>query len=362
MKTIILTGGGTAGHVTPHFAILEDLKKHFDKIYYIGSENGIEEKLVKDMGIKYFKIPTTKLKRSLTIDNFFIPFTLLKSIKECKKLLIKLKPDVIFSKGGFVGLPVTIAGKLLKIPVVIHESDRSLGLANKIASSFSSKTLLTFNDTKCKNNGMFVGAIIRPELFNLDREKALSSFGFSGKKPIILVMGGSLGAKFLNDLITDKIDDILKDFDVLNITGKGNLRGINKRGFIETEFTDMHLAYSCCDIAISRVGSNTLFELLALKKPTLFVPLPKTQSRGDQIENAEYITKNNLSMVCSQEDLNNQNFLNLVKKLYSKKDFYIKNLSSNKIEIANKKIVEILSKYWQAFGSIIKYNKSTIRR
>ena len=345
MKSIVLTGGGTAGHVTPHFAILKDVKRHFDKVYYIGSENGIEEKLVKDIGVEYFSISTTKLKRCFSLDNFLIPFTLIKSINECKKILKKLKPSVVFSKGGFVGLPVTIAAKELKIPVIVHESDRSLGLANKIASNFASKTLVTFSDTRCKNNSEYVGAIIRPELFNIDRQKALKHYGFSGKKPVILVTGGSLGAKFLNDIIKQKIDDILKHFNVLNIVGKGNVTCTDKKGFLQVEFTDMALAYAVTDIAISRAGSNTMFELLALKKPTLFIPLPKAQSRGDQIENAEFIKQNNLSMVCYQEQITKDNILHLINELYLKRDYFILNQSKSGVKIANKKIAEILCKY-----------------
>ena len=346
MKTIVLTGGGTAGHCTPHFALLEGLEKHFDKIYYIGSELGIEKRLVTEKGIPYFEIPTVKLKRSLTLSNLKIPFMLIKSVSSAKKILKELKPSVVFSKGGFVGLPVTIASKKLNIPVIIHESDLTLGLANKIASKFSSKTLTTFSSTaKPLKNGLCVGSPVRKELFLGNRENALLKYGFSKEKPTLLIIGGSSGAKFINDLTFKTAPELVKKFNVLHVVGKGNLNGLLLKGYYQTEFADMSKAYAVTDICLSRAGSNTLFELLALKIPSLIIPLPKGESRGDQVENAEYFYKQGLINYVAQERLSCEVFTSEIYKLYNEKNFLLTKLKRENIEIGNDKIIDILTKY-----------------
>ncbi len=343
MKTIVLTGGGSAGHVTPHFALLDNLKNHFDNIYYIGSKNGIEKTLVKEKGIPYFSIETTKLKRKLTLENLKIPFVFIKSVSDAKELLLKLKPDVVFSKGGFVGLPVTVACKKLSIPVIIHESDKTLGLANKIASRFAKHTLTTFNDTaNTVDNGVFVGAIVRDELFFCDKETAKKSYGIKSDKPVLLITGGSLGAKRINQAVISNLDKLLKKFNILHVVGKGNLSNVKKDGYYQVEFTDMKNAYNACDICVSRAGSNTLFELLALKIPTLVIPLPKSESRGDQLDNAEYFYKKGLCMRLFQEDI--ENFYEKVLTLYLKRNELKRKLRAEKNVIANEKIIEILTR------------------
>ncbi|MBQ3234831.1 MAG: undecaprenyldiphospho-muramoylpentapeptide beta-N-acetylglucosaminyltransferase [Clostridia bacterium] len=344
MKTIVLTGGGTAGHCTPHFALLKKLSQNFDKIYYIGSENGIEKRLVEEKGIPYFSIPTTKLKRKLTLSNLKIPFELIKSVKEAKKLLEKLKPSVIFSKGGFVGLPVAIAGHKLNIPVIIHESDKTLGLANKIASRFALNTLTTFSDTaKNVDNGIYLGAIIREELANGNKAKALSYYGFKSDKPTLLVTGGSSGAKRINEAVVKNLDKLLMKFNVLHLVGKNNLTGIKKEGYKEVEFADMQDAYAVSDICVSRAGSNTVFELLYLKIPTLLIPLPKDESRGDQIDNAEYFYNKGLCKRLFQKDIDG-NFLNSIFDLYEDRIKLKDNISNYKTLIANDKIIEMLTR------------------
>lgn len=346
MKTIVLTGGGTAGHCTPHFALIERLKKHFDKIYYMGSVDGIEKRLVTEKGIPYYEIPTVKLKRSLTISNLKIPFLLIKSVNSAKKILKEIKPDVVFSKGGFVGLPVAIASKKLKIPVVIHESDLTLGLANKIASRFSDITLTTFENTaKLIPNGLAVGSPIREELFLGSREKALKKYGFSFEKPTLLITGGSSGAKAINELTVKNANTLTKKYNVLHIVGKGNLTNTFIKGYYQTEFTDMKDAYAVADICVSRAGSNTLFELLSLKIPTLLIPLPKTQSRGDQIENAEYFYKKGLVNFILQEKLTDNSFIYEIDKLYNEKSLILSKLKNSSVKAGNDKIIEILSKY-----------------
>lgn len=342
-KTIVLTGGGTLGHCTPHFAVLPYLKNYFDEIAYIGSFTGLERAAVEKENIPYYPIETVKFIRSLTVKNLQIPFKLKKSIDGAKKILAELNPAVVFSKGGFVGLPVTIAAKKLHIPVIIHESDLSMGLANKIAAKFSEKTLTTFLPTaKNVKNGEYVGAPVREELFTLTKSEGLKKYGFTGEKPVLLITGGSLGAAALNKLVLSSLDGLLKTFDVLLICGKNNLSGIKKAGFKETEFTDMRFAYAAASVCVSRAGSNTAFELMCLKIPALFIPLPKNASRGDQIENAEYFKSLSVAAVADQSELTPNEFTRKIFDLYSHKDYYIKNMTEKNFTPANKKIAEIL--------------------
>ena len=346
MKKIVLTGGGTAGHVTPHFAVLPYLKKHFDKIYYVGVNGGIEQKLILQKNIEFFGISATKLKRGFHLENMAIPFKLLRSVNEAKKILSKIQPDVVFSKGGFVGLPVTIASKKLKIPVVIHESDLSLGLSNRLALSYADKLLTTFESTAKKHKkGEFVGAIVREDLFSVSRAEGLKYYGFSTGKPIILVTGGSQGAKFLNDALRSVLPSILKEFNVLHLVGKGNISNVNLSGYKQVEFTDMKYAYAVSDYCVSRAGSNTAFELLFNNIPTLFIPLPKGNSRGDQIDNALFFKEKGVCSVLMQESLTAESFLNGVFNLVENSKKLQRAVNELKYPLANRKIAQILNKY-----------------
>ncbi len=343
MKSIVLTGGGTLGHCTPHFAILPYIKNHFDNISYIGSKNGIEKNLVLNNNLPYYEIDTTKLDRSKILKNFKIPFELIKSINQAKEILKNLNPNVVFSKGGFVGLPVTIASKLLKIPVIVHESDLTIGLANKIASRFADKTLFSFDkDFKIKNQ-QIVGPPINEKLFKVSKNDALKHYNINTNKPILLVTGGSLGATAINDYIRKNLALLTKDFTILHVTGKGNLCPCCNKDYIQTEFAEMQYAYNASDLAVSRAGANTAFELISLKKPTIFIPLPKTVSRGDQIENANYFSSKNLCKTLLQENINDLS--NEIYSLYKNKNFYLKNLKNNPLTIGNKKIASILNNY-----------------
>ena len=342
-KTIVLTGGGTLGHCTPHFAITPYLKNYFDKIYYIGSYSGIERAAVEKENIPYYPVETVKLIRSLTLKNLQIPFKLDKSVNEAKKILDKLKPAVVFSKGGYVGLPVTVAAKKLKIPVIVHESDLSVGLANKIASRFAEKTLTSFAATASKlKNGEYVGAPVREELFSVTKRQGLDKYGFTGEKPVLLATGGSLGAAPLNKLVLSSLDELQKTFDVLLVCGKNNASNIKKAGFKETEFTDMRFAYAAADVCVSRAGANTAFELMCLKIPTLFIPLPKGASRGDQIENAEYFKRLGVADAANQSELTPASLTKKISSVYYGKKQYVKNIELNDFAPANEKIANIL--------------------
>ncbi len=320
MATIILTGGGTAGHCTPNLALIPYINKKFDKIYYIGSKNGIEREIVSKSGIPYFPINCAKLIRALTLKNFSMPITVLKGITEAGSILDEIKPDVIFSKGGYVALPTVIAAYKRKIPVIAHESDYSAGLANKISSRYCNKVLTTFPETvKEFKNAQFVGSPIRKELYTPKKKESIKSFGFSSDKPILLITGGSQGSKAINNAVYSALDDLLSKFNVIHICGKGNLyKDKTPSGYYQTEFlSDIERAFVACDICVSRAGSNTLFELLALKKPCLLIPLPKGNSRGDQVLNAEYFQRKGLVSVLPQSVLTDKSLINCVNSVYA---------------------------------------------
>lgn len=344
MKKIVLTGGGTAGHCTPHLAILPHLKRKFDKIFYIGSEFGIEREIINKENIPYFFIPTTKLKRSLTPKNLLIPITLLKGIIKAKKILKELSPSVVFSKGGYVALPVVIAAHQLKIPVIAHESDLTLGLANKLSAKYSKNVLTSFKETADNvKNGKYVGPPIRSNIFNVDKNKALSLFNFKANKPILLITGGSQGAKAINDAVINNIDFLTEKFNVIHIVGKGNLYKENPSGYYQTEYMhNIENAFSVADVCISRAGSNTLFELLALKKNCLIIPLPKGNSRGDQILNADYFYKKGVINVLYQENLTANSFKKAIIDTLDKTQTLQKNLKILNVQDSSLEIARIL--------------------
>lgn len=344
MPTIVLTGGGTAGHCTPHLALLPYLKKDFDKIYYIGSYNGIEKNIIENAGIKYFGVSTVKLNRKFCASNLSIPFKLLKGIKESSKILKELKPDVIFSKGGFVALPVVIAGNKRNIPIVAHESDYTIGLANKISAKYCKKVLTSFMDTaKQIKNGEYVGSPIRNLSSHID-VNAHEYFGFKGEKPVLLALGGSSGATFINDVLRASLGELLPNFDIIHITGKNNLKQMKIDGYYQCEYlNDVELAYSICSVAISRSGSNTVFELLARFIPSLLIPLPKGVSRGDQVLNAEYFEKRGLAYVLQQKDVTVNSLPLYVSAIYANRFNIKRNLKATPILDASPMISRIIT-------------------
>ena len=317
-NTIILTGGGTAGHVCVNINLQKELKKHFSKIIYIGSVNGIEKDLIsKRTDYEFKQITTVKFERKKILKNFSIPFKLKKGIAEAKKILKQEKPSVIFSKGGYVGLPVVIAGKKLGIPVICHESDLSMGLANKLAKKYATKICTNFkvtaeqNGNKCIHTGMPL--ILSP----LSKEQAKQKLGINTTKKILLVTGGSLGSKAINEFIFNNISELSKYYFVYHLVGKHNYNSeIKFKDYVQVEFSnDMQTVYRASDYAISRAGANTIFELLSNNILTIFVPLPKAASRGDQIENAIFLEKDGVSLTCNQEDLSLEKVQSLLETL-----------------------------------------------
>lgn len=315
MEKIVFCGGGTAGHVMPNIALIEKLKDCVE-IHYIGG-SGIEKDIVlKYPYIKYHEIRTTKLIRKFTLKNLCIPFELIKAVKDAKKVLNDVKPKVIFSKGGFVSVPVVLAHG--KIPVLGHESDYTMGLANKIIYPRCKKMFFSFKTTANKYNkkGVYSGTPIREEIFNRNKTKLLNSLKTNNGLKNILVVGGSTGAKKINEVIEASLDKLTKHYNVFHITGKNKNNATTHKNYYQFEYVEnMGDFLSASDIIISRAGSNAIFEFLALKKRMILIPLPLDQSRGDQILNARYFKQNNWAEVIPQEKLNTDTLLEAVQKI-----------------------------------------------
>ena len=329
MKHIVLTGGGTAGHVTPNIALMGRLKEQGYQISYIGSYNGIEKTLIEELGIPYYGISSGKLRRYFDLKNFTDPFRVLKGFSEARKLLKQLKPDVVFSKGGFVTVPVVVAAGRLKIPAIIHESDMTPGLANKLCIPSAVKVCCNFPETKAhlpEGKAVVTGTPIRPELLQGDAAKGRAFTGFTSEKPVIMIIGGSLGAQAVNDAVRRILPELLKDFQVVHLCGKGkqddsknDLKGYVQYEYIESELADL---FAMADIVISRAGANAICELQALKKPNLLIPLSANASRGDQILNARSFEKQGFSMVLEEEAITDEVLLKAVHDLYDHRETY----------------------------------------
>ena len=330
MKKIVLTGGGTAGHVTPNIALMPKLKELGYEIYYIGSYDGIEKKLIEQMGIPYYGISSGKLRRYFDWKNFTDPFRVLKGFGEAKKLLKKLQPDVVFSKGGFVTVPVVQAAKRCHIPTIIHESDMTPGLANKLAIPAATKVCCNFPETVKylpEGKAALTGSPIRQELLHGNRLAALNFCGFTSGRPVLLVIGGSQGSVAVNTAIRNILPDLLKTFQVIHLCGKGNLdTGLEHTdGYVQFEYIQKELAdlFALADVVVPRAGANAICELLALRKPNLLIPLPASASRGDQLLNARSFRQQGFSMVLEEESITSETLLSSILELYRDRDVYI---------------------------------------
>ncbi len=330
MKHIVLTGGGTAGHVTPNIALIPRLKELGYEISYIGSEDGIESKLIPELGIPYYSVSTGKLRRYLSAKNISDSLKYLKGIGEAKKLLKKLDPDVIFSKGGFVAVPVSKAAAKLGIPYAIHESDMTPGLANKMSFATASKVCCNFPETLeylPPEKAVLTGTPIRQELLSGDASAAKKFCGFTDEKPVIMVVGGSLGAAAVNEAVRTVLPELLKDYNIIHLCGEGKVdesfngtEGYVQYTYIKKEMADL---FALSDLVISRAGANAICEICALAKPNLLIPLSAKASRGDQILNARSFEKQGFSRVIEEEDLTDELLLKTVKELFENKDSYI---------------------------------------
>lgn len=331
MKKIIMTGGGTAGHVTPNIALMPALKEAGFDIEYIGSINGMEKGLIEATGTPYHGISSGKLRRYFDWKNFSDPFRVLKGYGQAVSLMKKIKPDVVFSKGGFVSVPVVLAAKHCHIPAIIHESDITPGLANKIAIKGAKKVCCNFPETMKylpADKAVLTGSPIRRELFSGNAENAIRLCNFKDhSKPVLLIIGGSLGSKIVNEAVRKVLPELLEKFYVIHLCGKGNLDnslsgtiGYAQFEYASSELTDM---FALADMAISRAGANSICELLALHKPNILIPLSAAASRGDQVLNANSFKKQGFSYVLEEEHLTADSLLRAVQEVYDNRQKYI---------------------------------------
>lgn len=351
-KKIIMTGGGTAGHVTPNIALMPKLRELGYEIQYIGTASGIEKKLIEEEHIKYHAISSGKLRRYFDVKNFTDPFKVVKGVFEAKSIIKKEKPDIVFSKGGFVSVPVVLGAYFNKVPVIIHESDMTPGLANKISMPYATKICVTFKEAMehiNKKKAVLTGSPIREELFNGNKERGKKFCGFKDEKPVILVTGGSLGSRVVNECVRESLKDLLKDYNVVHLCGKGNLdRNYTKvDGYVQFEYIKEELPdlMKLADIVISRAGANTIFELLTLKKPNILIPLSAKASRGDQILNANSFKKAGYSVVINEENLNALKLVEKVKMLQADRKKFVENMGNSKQRDSLNNIIKLIEEY-----------------
>ncbi len=349
---IIMTGGGSAGHVTPNLALIPKLKMLGYEIEYIGTKEGIERKIIESENINYYPISSGKLRRYFDIKNFSDPLKVIKGLFEAKKIMKMQKPDIVFSKGGFVSVPVVLAAYLSKIPVIAHECDITPGLANKLSAPYCTKVCVTFpealNQIK-KGKGIVTGNPIRRELFEGSKVKAKDICGFKDKKPILMIIGGSLGSRVINEALRTKLESLILEYNIIHICGKGNMDKAleGKHGYKQFEYVGEELPHllASADFIVSRAGANTIFELLALRKPNLLIPLSAKASRGDQILNARSFVKSGYSMVIQEEELTAENLEIKIRELYKNRELYIKAMERNNAEKSIDLIVALIEKY-----------------
>lgn len=348
MKKIVLTGGGTAGHVTPNIALMPKLKDLGYEIHYIGSYEGIEKKLIADFAIPYYGISTGKLRRYFDIKNFTDPFRVIKGFSQAKKLLKEIKPDVVFSKGGFVSVPVVRAAASLNIPCIIHESDMTPGLANKLCIPVADKICCNFPETLQNlpaEKAVLTGSPIRAELTKGNKIAGLDLCGFTANMPVIMVIGGSLGAANINKAVRDALPKLLKDFQIVHLCGQEKVdnlllttKGYKQFEYVKSELKDL---FAMSDVVISRAGANAICELLALKKPNLLIPLV-AGSRGDQVLNAKSFASQGFSMLLEEDDIEGDILTDKVYELYFNRQNYIDAMEKSDQLGAIDKIIELI--------------------
>ncbi|MBO5246584.1 MAG: undecaprenyldiphospho-muramoylpentapeptide beta-N-acetylglucosaminyltransferase [Eubacterium sp.] len=352
MKKILLTGGGTAGHVTPNIALLPHLKKAGFEVFYIGSYTGMEKELIEAQNIPYYGISSGKLRRYFDPKNFSDPFKVLKGFGQAIRLIHKLKPDIVFSKGGFVSVPVVLAAKMCRVPAIIHESDITPGLANKIAIPGATKVCCNFPETMKylpAEKAVLTGSPIRQELLSGNASRARELCGFDDSRPVLFIIGGSSGSVVINTAVRQALPTLLEHFQVAHMCGKGNLeptlapmKGYRQFEYIGKELSDI---FAMSDIVVSRAGANSICELLALHKPNLLIPLSAAASRGDQILNAASFEKQNFSKVLFEENLTADSLVEAVLQLYETRNDYVKAMTDsnqmNSIDVIMKLIKDI---------------------
>lgn len=349
MKKIVLTGGGTAGHVTPNIALLPRLAALGFSVEYIGSYDGIEKKLIEDFDIPYHGISSGKLRRYFDVKNFTDPFRVVKGYREAVRLMKEIDPDVVFSKGGFVSVPVVLAAKKCHIPAVIHESDMTPGLANKICLPSAAKVCCNFPETiqhLPEGKAVLTGSPIRAELLNGNKLAALDFCGFTANKPVVLVIGGSSGSVVINNAVRAALPALTERFQVIHLCGKGKMDEGYKdtKGYVQFEYIKEELPdlFAAADVVISRAGANAICELLALNKPNVLIPLSAKASRGDQILNARSFEKQGFSTVIDEDELTAESLTDAVCDTYEKRASFIETMEQSNLDDAVDTITSIL--------------------
>ncbi len=350
MKRIVLTGGGSAGHVTPNLALVPGLLERGYEVHYIGSVDGVERSLLADEpDINYHPIACGKLRRYKSLKNLSDPFRVIQGLGQARKLLKELRPHVVFSKGGYVAVPVVLAAASRKVPIVAHESDYTPGLANKIAQPYAKVLCTTFPETaEGRENAVYTGALLREKVFSGNRRRGLELLGFNGQKPVMLVMGGSLGAQAINEAVWEGFKRLKIRFDVVHLCGKGHLNPQmeGEAGYRQLEYADESLPdlFAAADLFVSRAGSNSIFELLALQKPNLLIPLPLSASRGDQLLNARSFEKRGFSKVLPQEELDEDTLYTATADLFENRVRYIEAMRREGYRNALASVLDIIDK------------------
>jgi len=351
-KQILFTGGGSAGHVIVNLALIPIFQQQGWKVDYIGSKDGIEKKLINQLeGVTYHPISTGKLRRYMSIENFKDPFKVMKGVFQAWRIIGKCQPSVIFSKGGFVSVPVVLAAKLRGIPTIIHESDFTPGLANKIAIRFAQKVFTTFPETEQflpAKKVEYVGAVIREELFQGDREQGYALTGLKKDKPVLLIMGGSGGSERINQIVRAGLPELLSTFQIIHICGDGNEdTTIQQQGYVQFEYVNETLKdiFAMTDYVLSRAGSNAIFEFLALRIPMLLIPLSLQASRGDQIDNAKSFSEKGFAYVLEEENLTEERLISDLLKLKEQGAILSDNMNVFESEKTRDYVIDLIKMY-----------------
>ncbi|MDR6551380.1 undecaprenyldiphospho-muramoylpentapeptide beta-N-acetylglucosaminyltransferase [Paenibacillus qinlingensis] len=356
MKTIVFTGGGSAGHVTPNLALMHKLKQLGWDVKYIGSATGIEKDIIDREGVPFYPISSGKLRRYFDLKNMKDPFKVIKGVYESYRLLKRLKPAIVFSKGGFVSVPVVLGSRMNNIPVIIHESDMTPGLANKISIPFATKVCVTFPESLSHIKGgksVLTGLPIREHISSGKASRALQLCDFHTQKPVILVMGGSLGSQVLNQAVRANLGRLLQQFQIVHLCGKGNVASelLTTRGYKQFEYLNEELpdVLAMTDLVISRAGATSIFEFLGLEKPMLLIPLSRQASRGDQILNAASFQKAGYADVIQEEDLTADGLASHVEELYKNRETYKAAMQSRNESDAVATIVKLIEAHSKSF-------------
>lgn len=333
MKKIVFTGGGTAGHVSPNIALIQKLRSLYSpeelEISYIGGKNGIEKEMLEKENIAYYGVSCGKLRRYRSLKNLSDPFRVLAGFFQALRRLRKIKPDLLFSKGGFVAVPPVLAAFFCRIPIIIHESDYSPGLTTKISAKVASRICVTFEDTLRSfpaAKAVWTGTPIRRRLHTGSADAGYAFTGFQKEKPVVLVMGGSQGSQAINQALLAALPELTKSLQIVHLAGKGNAAAMPKdvAGYVCYDFLSDELAdvLAITDYVISRAGSNAIFEFLSLKKPMLLIPLPLSASRGDQLLNADYFQKKGYALTLPQEEVSTERLIAAVADLQAKREMF----------------------------------------